>query len=184
MIALELRVRRWAWSVLGAAALGGLCLIAGDARFPLPISIRLISVPEVLALVGVVLATQPLLPWLPDFAHLGRERVLRPIRVAVSLVLLLMAVLPAVADLPHLSTFAFGLWCISVVMIACVSAPLAWLVPTIGGMAVFLADGAEDAPISGLLARPESHVVVYLCVLAVAILYSIRGPRAVDTAHG
>lgn len=181
----ELRLRRWVWAAPGCVALAVLSAFTGDVAFPLPIALRLIKAPEVLALIAVVLATHPLVERLPQLSPTAvRERVLRPARAIVSLVLIAGSVAPGAATIPHLAGFGLGLWAVTVLVIIFGAGTLAWLVPVIGGMGLFLADGGIDAPVSSAIATtPGTWVVSSLVVVSMAG-YALRLTQASRSAHG
>lgn len=180
----ELRLRRWVWAGVGCAVLTVLSALTADLEFPLPIALRLVKAPEVLALIAVVLSTYPLLERLPQFSPAAvRERVLRPVRAVVSLVLISAAVAPGAATIAHLAGFGLGLWAVTVLVVALGAGPLAWLVPVIGGMGLFLADGGVDTPVSSAIATTPGTVVGIALVLASLAAYGFRRGRSPMPAH-
>lgn len=180
----EIRLRRWVWAAAGCAALTGLAGLTKHVEIALPISLRLISAPEVIALIAVALGTHPLLDRLPQLSATAvRERALRPVRAVVSLLLVVAVLAPAARAVPHLLGFGLGMWAVTVLVVVAASGTMAWMVPVLGGMAIFVADGGRGAPISTAIATPAGTVVVSALVLLGLAGYCLRGPRSSGSAH-
>lgn len=180
----EARLRHWVWSFVGSVALALLSWRGQGLGVEVPIALRQVSAPEVAVMIAVVFAVHPLLDWLPQIAQgLGRERRLRSLRVAVSAILVGVVSASAVEAVPHVLVFGLALWALTVLTVTIASGELAWVVPLIGGMALFIADGGYSAPISAALAQPPSLPSVGVLVGLAGALYSRFGPRARSRAR-
>lgn len=180
----EVRMRRWLWAGVGCIGIAGLSALTRNVEFALPMALRLISAPEVFVLIAIVLATHPLLERLPQFSVIAvRERTLRPVRSMASLLLTAVAIAPGVATIPHLPGFGFGLWAVTVLVIVAASGSLAWMVPTIGGMAIFITDGGMNTPISDAIKTPIGTTTIGVLVLFSLVSYAVRGANAARAAH-
>lgn len=174
----EIRLHRWMWAGTVCSVLVMLSWWTRAVAVSVPVALRQVSAPEVSVMIAVVLAVHPLLDWLPLIAPgYPRARRLRAIRSVTSAGLVLAVSAPAIGEVRHIVTFGLLLWALTVVSIVLASGELAWTIPLIGGMALFLSDGGYATPISDALAREASLLAAALGALLVGALYVWRGPR-------
>src|SRR5699024_96044 len=178
----QLRVHRWAWVFPIWCVV---CIISGllmRSEISVPFVLRPIRVPDFLVIVTVTVVTYPLYDWLFSIGRtFPKERFLRICRIVSSLIL---CAIPSIfgRDALLAISFSLNLWAATVLGIAFLGFH-AWLIPTLGGLAVFIAGGTDPSSAMGQYLTSYLALICggVACIIA-SIVYIQRGPRVFCSA--
>lgn len=179
----QLRVHRWHFVVPAWLSAWLLSHVLSSVKVSLPLVLAPVRMPDFLVILTVVISTYPLHDWLFGFRlMLVRERALSLVRVVASFV---FACLPAFVDMGADATLslALTLWSGTVVAVVVVGTS-SWFLPTLGGLAVFIAGGTSTSSVFGqYFASPIALLVGAVAGLLASTVYLVWGPKASTDAN-
>lgn len=174
---LQLRIQRWHWVFPAWLATWVMSVAFSSVELSLPLVLTPVRMPDFLVIVVVAITTYSLHDWLFGFrSMLPRVRVLSFARVTLSF---LLSCAPSITNGHSDADFSFTitLWSATVLGIVLVGTN-AWCIPTLGGLAVFIAGGTSELSMVGqYFASPFAFLIGGVGTVSATVAYLYWGPR-------